>query len=440
MVEHENHSEADSRTDLLESQVGARTEHAPEDWEPVSLGNLAQLRREGIHPEEAPNLPYVGLEHIDSGNTRLGRWGKAASVKSGKNHFYPDDVLYGKLRPYLDKAVLAEQEGMCSTDMLVLKATERVDPAFLSYLVHLGRFVDHAKATTSGVNHPRTSWASIQEFEAYVPAPNEQKAIANVLRSVQTTIGSTEQVIEATRELRRSLMNHLFTYGLVPVDEAEQVPLKETEIGLMPQSWGVARFGDVAQKPQYGYTASAAETPIGPKFLRITDIQDDRVNWSTVPFCECSEKDAAKYKLGPGDILFARIGATTGKSFLLEEIVDAVYASYLIRVRPTDEVDSRYLAQFTRTGSYWTQINAQKGGRLKQGVNIPVLSNLLLPYPPLSEQQQIAHALGAVDQKIVVEENRKASLDVLFKALLHNLMTGKIRVNDLEALALGGAN
>ncbi len=112
----------------------------PEGWTIRRLGDVVRLRSEGVSPQSAPHLPYIGLEHIDPGDPKLRRHGVASEVKSGKSRFYPGDVLYGKLRPYLDKAALAEREGMCSTDILVLDRMAGVDPSFLSNLVHTRRF------------------------------------------------------------------------------------------------------------------------------------------------------------------------------------------------------------------------------------------------------------------------------------------------------------
>jgi len=131
--------------------------------------------------------------------------------------------------------------------------------------------------------------------------------------------------------------------------------------------------------------------------------------------------------------LFARIGATTGKTYLVTECPPAVFASYLIRVRvKTERLLSDYAHYFTNTEAYWRQIDAAKGGRLKKGINIPVLRSLLLPLPPLSEQHEIAYILSAADRKIETEEKRKAALQALFKTMLHQLMTGQMRLKDVE--------
>src|SRR5919108_2005139 len=142
---------------------------------------------------------------------------------------------------------------------------------------------------------------------------------------------------------------------------------KETELGPLPEAWAVVRLGEVCQKPQYGYTASTIEQPVGPKLLRITDIGEQGVNWSTVPYCECPKDVIEKYGLQRGDLLIARIGAMAGQTYLIIECPQAVFASYLIRVKTKSDLFPGYLSYFMQTYIYWRQIAVNKGGRLKQG-------------------------------------------------------------------------
>ena len=157
-------------------------------------------------------------------------------------------------------------------------------------------------------------------------------------------------------------------------------------------------LADIAEKIDYGVTASAQAQPIGPKFLRITDIQDDAVDWDAVPFCEATARQARDAALASGDIVFARTGATTGKSYLVDVCPEgAVFASYLIRVRPSDEVNAAYLARFFQSASYWSQIASKANGAAQPGVNASKLSELLVPLPPLPQQQRIAAILDQAD-------------------------------------------
>ena len=125
--------------------------------------------------------------------------------------------------------------------------------------------------------------------------------------------------------------------------------MKPTKLG-----WQNCTLDDIAEKVDYGHTASAADKPVGPRFLRITDIQNGGVHWESVPYCECSAQDIHDSGLAAGDIVFARTGATTGKSFLIDAIPEpSVFASYLIRLRLKSGYEPRLLAYYFRTENYW---------------------------------------------------------------------------------------
>ncbi|MHC8373985.1 restriction endonuclease subunit S [Pseudomonas sp. MDT1-85] len=194
--------------------------------------------------------------------------------------------------------------------------------------------------------------------------------------------------------------------------------------------WPTVSLSDIAEKVDYGVTASAAKSPLGPKFLRITDIQNGGVNWDKVPWCECDERSISRSLLQPGDIVFARTGATTGKSYLVRDCPDnAVFASYLIRVRLNEEVDPAYLIHFFNTPYYWAQISSGARGAAQLGVNSTTLQALKVPKPTLSEQRRIAAIL---DQVEYLRTKRRATLEKI-DSLSHAAfceMFGNVLVND----------
>ncbi|ELN9187523.1 restriction endonuclease subunit S [Vibrio cholerae] len=163
-------------------------------------------------------------------------------------------------------------------------------------------------------------------------------------------------------------------------------------------SWPVVKLGDVSERVDYGLTASAIDKADGPRFLRITDLQNDSVDWDEVPSCDCTPKEFEGNKLAVGDIVFARTGATTGKSFLIRSLPKpSVFASYLIRVRPDATVDSGYLSHFFKSPIYWNQITNMANGAAQPGVNSSKLKELEIPLPPLAEQKRIAAILDKAD-------------------------------------------
>lgn len=195
-------------------------------------------------------------------------------------------------------------------------------------------------------------------------------------------------------------------------------------------AWQTRALSEVAETIDYGLTAAASAEPVGPKFLRITDIQDGSVNWATVPWCKANERTSSSFRLRGGDIVFARTGATTGKSFLVRECPEeAVFASYLIRIRLTSRVDPRFLSYFLDTPDYWGQIVQHTRGVAQPGVNATRLKGLVIPLPPLPEQRRIADIL---DQAAAVRANRRAAvalLDSLTKSIFRD-MFGDIRLNE----------
>ena len=195
--------------------------------EVVQLKEIANLRREKVQPKDNnKNLNFVGLKHIDSGVSILKRWGDASEVKSTKARFYPNDVLYGKLRPYLDKAVIAEMEGMCSSDILVFTTNSKMIPRFLVYLLHSHPFRSYAIATSSGITLPRTSWNALGEFTFALPPLTEQEQIVSELErhlsvadEIEATIGAE---LKRAERMRQSILKHAFTGKLVPQDPNDE--------------------------------------------------------------------------------------------------------------------------------------------------------------------------------------------------------------------------
>ena len=190
----------------------------------------------------------------------------------------------------------------------------------------------------------------------------------------------------------------------------------------MKGKWKTVALAEFAESVDYGVTASAIDQPLGPKFLRITDIQDGTVNWESVPWCECDTRSGTDARLKAGDIVFARTGATTGKSFLIQDCPsNSVFASYLIRVRVGDEAVPGFISHFFQTESYWAQIAKGARGVAQPGVNATTLKALQIPLPPLAEQRRIAEVLDKAEALRAKRRAALAQLDSLNQSLFLDL-------------------
>ncbi|RKU18652.1 hypothetical protein C6500_12635 [Candidatus Poribacteria bacterium] len=386
-------------------------------WKNVQLKEIASLRRESIQPENDLCLNYVGLEHIDSGESQLKRWGNASEVKSTKNRFYADDILYGKLRAYLDKAVIAEMEGICSTDILVVTANSKTIPRFLVYLLHTQPLISHAVATSTGVNHPRTSWNSLGEFTLALPPLPEQRAIAHVLQTLQEAKSARQHEIALERERKAALMDHLFSHG------TKGESRKQTEIGEIPKSWKVVQTGKVG-KIVTGNTpkTSVPEYYGGPyMFISPGDISEPQYVTETNKYVSAEGLKVLR-PLPRDSVLVVCIGSTIGKTAMTSTEQSATNQQ-INAIIPNAKAFSHYVYYAVTYRS--RSLPALAGRAAVPIVKKSSFAKFLIPFPPLCEQHTIAQVLQTIDERIMALGKEVQHLEELFHAMLDELMTGK---------------
>lgn len=164
----------------------------------------------------------------------------------------------------------------------------------------------------------------------------------------------------------------------------------------IPSSWEWERWGNISQSIQYGYNAPALENG-DIRMVRISDIQANKVLWENVPFCLINASEIETYLLKVNDILFARTGGTVGKSFLVEEVpVKAIYAGYLIRTRYSSLLCPYYMKAFMESQLYWEQLKNGTIATAQPNCNGKTLGKMLLPIPPINEQERIVEKLRNV--------------------------------------------
>ena len=212
------------------------------------------------------------------------------------------------------------------------------------------------------------------------------------------------------------------------IDE-EEIPFD------IPENWCWCRLGELSESIQYGYNAPAKESG-RIKMVRITDIQNGKVQWATVPFCEISEEEIKTYRLRKNDILFARTGGTVGKSFLVdEEPEDAVFAGYLIRTQyDSQKLNPKYMKMFMESQLYWDQLKNGTIATAQPNCNGQTLSKMILPLPPLAVQnaivaklEQVLPLVDAYENALLQKEELKSTLgDKVKKAILQEAITGQL--------------
>lgn len=317
----------------------------------------------------------------------------------------------------------------------IFKATNfnsEIDRHFLYYALrnNIHRIKEHTRGSTMKHVTRKTFLAT----EMLFPPLPEQKAIAHVLRTVQRAKEATEKVIEATRQLKASLMKHLFTYGPVRFDEADQVELKETEIGRIHETWALKPLGELivtkgGKRLPKGHPFASEATPY--PYIRIVDFEDNSVRLSDIRFItEEDRKKIERYIITKQDV-YISIAGTTGIVGVVPDELDGANltenAARLVLLEP-NILRQWHLVYYLASEHGQAEISRRTTKTSQPKLALTRIKQIPTPLPSLQEQDDIVYAIKTVSAKLLAEKARLSSLEALFDTLLDHLMTGRTRL------------
>jgi len=422
----------------------------PKEWRVVTLGNmdLFKILGSGINKFEGKK-DYLSTTSIHINKIKEIECSINFKNRPSRANMQPimNSVWFAKMKntnkvysftaenkDEIEKYILST--GFCG----ILCKTE-VDPIFLR-MVFISDYFNKLKDTLShGTTQQAVNTDDIKSICFPLPLPLEQKRIAFVLSSIEKSKEKTQNLINSLKELKKSAMKHLFTYGAVSFDDKDKIELKETEIGMMPKNWEIDKFSNLMEFSKK------------PRELKFNDL--DEITF--IPMEKISECDnpvryeIKKYKdiasgtfVCKGDLIISKITPCfeNGKQAILDKI-PSNYAIATTEVIPVHPIGDRantnfiyYLLKYLPVRKYL--ISKMQGTTGRKRLPKDALENLETILPTPQEQQKIANILSSIDEKIETEEKRVSALEQLFKSLLHNLMSGKVRVKDLKMEVING--
>jgi type I restriction enzyme S subunit len=316
-------------------------------------------------------------------------------------------------------------------DMKAILPNGTVDTEYLLYAFAAHKNRLRKEIGTSAHGTRRISTSAIEDFQVPLPPRDEQRAIAALLAIVEDARNATENVISAARQLKLSLMRHLFTYGPVQVVEADRVALKETDVCRCPSYWTTEQLSKIAliergkfmHRPRNDPRYYGGSIP----FIQTGDVTrcDGRIRTYSQTL---NELGLSVSRIFPKGTIVLTIAANIGDSAILE--FDSAFPDSLVGITPAPDVSNEYLAYYLQTQKHEMDRLAPRG--TQKNINIRFLEPWPVVVPPAEEQKSIASSLSAIDSKIEKETHRREALDGLFHSLLHHLMSGKVRVNHLD--------
>lgn len=412
----------------------------PENWVWVRLGAIAEIVTGGTpskkHPEYyGGNFPFYKPSDLDQG--RLTYDASEYLSEEGKNvsRIIPKNSTAVCCIGSIGKCGYLMCEG--TTNQQINSAIPKINSLCLYYYLCTENFVQDLLSMASATTIAIVNKSKMESCAFPLPPLSEQQRIVERIEELLAKLDEAKERLQEVADsfaVRKAAILHKAFTG-------ELTKQWRRENGVRDESWEESNFGKFTVS-QYGYTEKAHWEKVGPKFLRITDIQDNKVDWDEVPWCPIDEAGMKQYAVQIGDIMIARTGATTGKSYLICDDVEAVFASFLIRLKVVDKnLDYNYLYGYMQSEDYWRQITDFSSGIAQPGVNANKLKQIKFKCPSLPEQHEIVRL---IDDLLAREraaqqaaEQALASIDLMKKSILARAFRGELGTNKAsEASAL----
>jgi len=392
-----------------------------------------------VNEKSELDLPKIGLEHIESWTGRLIQ--NDTEFDGDGPCFRKNDILFGKLRPYLAKVYLASFTGKAIGDFFVFRPEPHILPKYGHRLMLSQNFIEITNSSTFGSKMPRVSPDFISDLDTIIPPFTEQTAIAAYLdhktTEIDELIAGKKRLLELYEEEKTALINQAVTKGLNP-----DAPMKDSGIewlGEIPEHWEVKKIKHLVSKVGSGVTPSGGASVYklrGIPFLRSQNIHFDGLKLDDVAFITEEIHESMKNsQVCSGDVLLNITGASIGRAYFVDSTLgEANVNQHVCILRPKHKIETKFLYLVLRSNIGQEQINIEQTGSGREGLNFEALKNFNVPFFPLEEQQSIVRYIeietARIDDKIVNTEKLIELLTEYRTALISEVVTGKIKVVD----------
>lgn len=363
-------------------------------WRRVPLKRIARevVKKEDSQPE---GVPYVGLENIESWTGRLIGLDAQLEPTGAVSSFAKGDVLFGKLRPYLAKSVIAPFNGVGTGELIVLRPNRETDARFLNYMLLTPEFIDLVNASTYGAKMPRANSDFIGSIPVLVPERSTQRRVADFLdretAKIDELITDKERMLKLLDERCQTLITEAVTRGLDPT-----VPMKPSGLpwlGDIPAHWSVQKLKHLAHGICSGKTprgGSEVYVDEGIPMIRSLNVYDDGFRPENLVYItDEMDEDMQSSRLVPGDLLLNITGASIGRSCAFPaDLGPANVNQHVCRIRPLNSNVGAYLEIVLKTPCVKAQILAGEDGTSREGLTHEDVRNLTLAFPPQRDERR----------------------------------------------------
>jgi type I restriction enzyme S subunit len=394
-------------------------------WRRVKFGDVVRLSKERCADPLAEGVErYVGLEHLESDDLQIRRWGNVADGVTFTNVFHPGQVLFGKRRAYQRKVAVADFSGVCSGDIYVLetKDADLLIPELLPFICQTDAFFEHAVATSAGSLSPRTNWISLAVFELLLPPIAEQQRVLDLLLAIEDELDALEISLQVGKETEKVVLAHSIRGAL----HSKNRSVKESRFGLVPEDWHIVSISDIADVA-YGISESVAsnkDPSIGWPILTGANITlAGSLDFSKTVYIAEPKKEG--FILRKGDLLLNwRSGSEehVGKTAIFDKDESYTYASFILRIRPYERMDRRFLWRLLNHMREFRLFGSSTSQQVNFKMNAAMFRDVELVCPPLDVQVDIVNLLSSHWDVLASLAKRKEKVRALKQLTLEGVL------------------
>ena len=418
------------------------------------FGKCAELRSDKVDPKSSQNSYYIGLEHIEQQTLSLAGHGYGSDVDSQKQKFFEGDILFGKLRPYFRKVVVAPFDGICSTDIWVVKPKAGVDRNFLFYWMASEEFIASSMYASEGGRMPRAKWDWVCKFELENLTFDEQTTIGKILRVLDEKIVANKALSKTLEDIAQTIFKSWFIdFDPVKAKMAGEQPagmddataalfpdaMEGSELGLIPKGWSWVTVGDIADVIDCLHSKKPELLEEGFPYLQLDTISDSGVlRFENAGFISRKdyEKWTSRIEVQGGDCLITNVGRVGAVSQIPDHFKAAIGRN-ITAIRPKDPALHRSFLIISLLSDFMKNEITRNtdSGTILDALNVKNIPKLKVPGPSNSLLLEFAKICDPLQLQIQELHEMNVNLRKIRDSLLPRLISGELQIPE-EMLAL----
>jgi len=419
------------------------SDQLPEGWVWTTLGKATQPMQRRVNPQDYPEMPYIGMENVEAHTMQLLGTVPARQMKSLADSFIAGDVLYGRLRPYLNKVLCPDFSGLCSTEFIVFRQVPHIYSKYLQYFLNSWEFVTFSNSLNAG-DRPRVKFEQFADYPFPLPPLAEQERIVAKIEALfsqlDAGVAALRRIQAALKRYKASVLKAACEGRLVPQDPADEpaeallhrlgkAPLVDDDLPPLPEGWCWVRVGDIASHRLGKMLDKEKNKGVLRPYIRNLNVRWFAFDLSDIQYMRVMDSELENVSAKKNDLIVCE-GGEPGRAAVWMQDTPIIIQKALHRVRPVEGVSPKFLAICLASDASSGLLERYFTGSTIKHFTGESLHDYFLRLPPSQEQSRIVNEvewrLSIADEVEAVVAALLARSARLRQAILKQAFEGKL--------------